>query len=223
MRNNERQCSATARSPGSDDLTGSLLRLGRVCKSSNITGLHHVAAIASNPQSNLDFNRNGKPVAASGEIIGQSTAWRQIIEQIEMVAPTDATVLIQGETGTGKELIARELHRRSRRKDKPMVAVNCSSIPKDLYESEFFGHTRGAFTSAIRDRVGRFEAAAGGTLLTRLCASKPRMPPRSVVFTDWPSMMTTDGQAVRPACRRACWYIARWTQVQTPPFFQARK
>ena len=59
--------------------------------------------------------------------------------------------------------------------------------------------------------------------LTRLCTSKPRMPPRSVVFTDWPSMMTTDGQAVRPACRRACWYIERWTQVQTPPFFQTRK
>jgi transcriptional regulator with GAF, ATPase, and Fis domain len=77
----------------------------------------------------------------SGEIIGQSTAFRQIIEQIEMVAPTDATVLIQGETGTGKELIARELHRRSRRKDKPLVAVNCSCIPKDLYESEFFGCT----------------------------------------------------------------------------------
>ena len=130
----------------------------------NITRLHHVAAIASNPQPNLDFNGNGKPVAASGEIIGQSTALRQIIEQIEMVAPTDATVLIQGETGTGKELIARELHRRSRRKDKPLVAVNCSCIPKDLYENEFFGHTRGAFTSAIRDRVGRFEVAAGGTL-----------------------------------------------------------
>src|SRR6201984_3442248 len=81
-----------------------------------------------------------------------------------MVAPTDVTVLVLGETGTGKELIARELHRRSRRKDKPLVRVNCASIPKDLYESEFFGHTRGAFTGAVRDRAGRFEGAAGGTL-----------------------------------------------------------
>jgi DNA-binding NtrC family response regulator len=107
---------------------------------------------------------NGKAANASGEIIGQSTAWRQIIRQIEMVAPTDATVLVLGETGTGKELIARELHRLGRRKDKPLVRVNCACIPKELYESEFFGHARGAFTSAVRDRIGRFEAAAGGTL-----------------------------------------------------------
>jgi transcriptional regulator with GAF, ATPase, and Fis domain len=110
------------------------------------------------------FNQNGRAVGAFGEIIGQSRAWRQIIRQIEMVAPTDATVLVLGETGTGKELIARELHRRSRRKDKPLVRVNCASIPKNLYESEFFGHARGAFTSAVKDRVGRFEAAAGGAL-----------------------------------------------------------
>jgi DNA-binding NtrC family response regulator len=110
------------------------------------------------------LNGNGKAAAASGEIIGQSGAWRQIIRQMEMVAPTDATVLVLGETGTGKELIARELHRRSRRKDKPLVRVNCACIPKELYESEFFGHARGAFTSAVRDRIGRFEAAAGGTL-----------------------------------------------------------
>jgi DNA-binding NtrC family response regulator len=110
------------------------------------------------------LNGNGKAVGAFGEIIGQSTAWRQIIRQIEMVAPTDATVLVLGETGTGKELIARELHQRSRRKNKPLVRVNCACIPKELYESEFFGHARGAFTSAIKDRVGRFEAAAGGTL-----------------------------------------------------------
>ena len=110
------------------------------------------------------LNGNGKQVRTSGEIIGQSLALRQILSQIEMVAPTDANVLILGETGTGKELIARELHRRSRRKDKPLVRVNCACIPKELYESEFFGHARGAFTGAVKDRVGRFEAAAGGTL-----------------------------------------------------------
>jgi transcriptional regulator with GAF, ATPase, and Fis domain len=81
-----------------------------------------------------------------------------------MVAPTDSTVLIQGETGTGKELIAQEIHKLSRRKDQPLVRVNCATIPKELYESEFFGHVRGAFTGAIKDRVGRFEAAHGGTL-----------------------------------------------------------
>ena len=127
-----------------------------------------VAPRAVADQAGIMFSRhrNGhaKPVATGSEIIGQSSALRQIIKQIEMVAPTDATVLILGETGTGKELIARELHRRSRRKDKPLVPVNCSCIPKDLYESEFFGHARGAFTSAVKDRVGRFEAAAGGTL-----------------------------------------------------------
>src|SRR5260221_11435517 len=96
--------------------------------------------------------------------MGQGRAWRQIIRQVEMVAPTDATVLVLGETGTGKELIAQELHRRGRRKDKPLVRVNCASIPKELYESEFFGHARGAFTGAVKDRIGRFEAAAGGTL-----------------------------------------------------------
>jgi DNA-binding NtrC family response regulator len=107
---------------------------------------------------------NGRSANTDSEIIGQSSVWRQIMRQIEMVAPTDATVLILGETGTGKELIARELHRRGRRKDKPLVRVNCACIPKELYESEFFGHARGAFTSAIKDRIGRFEAAAGGTL-----------------------------------------------------------
>ncbi len=107
---------------------------------------------------------NGRTLKNHNEIIGQSAGWRQIIRQIEMVAPTDATVLILGETGTGKELIARELHQRGRRKDKPLVRVNCACIPKELYESEFFGHARGAFTSAVKDRVGRFEAAAGGTL-----------------------------------------------------------
>jgi len=101
---------------------------------------------------------------AFGDLIGQSAALRQIVSQIDLVAPTDASVLILGETGTGKELVAYEIHRRSRRKDKSLVRVNCASIPKELYESEFFGHARGAFTGAIRDRAGRFESAEGGTL-----------------------------------------------------------
>jgi DNA-binding NtrC family response regulator len=107
---------------------------------------------------------NRKSTWTSGGIIGQSLAFRQINKQIEMVAPTEATVLILGETGTGKELIAQELHRRSRRSDKPLVRVNCACIPKELYESEFFGHARGSFTGAVKDRLGRFEAADGGTL-----------------------------------------------------------
>jgi DNA-binding NtrC family response regulator len=100
----------------------------------------------------------------SDEIVGAGVAYRTLLKRIEMVAPTDSTVLIQGETGTGKELIAREMHKISRRKEQPLVRVNCASVPKELYESEFFGHVRGAFTGAIKDRVGRFEAAHGGTL-----------------------------------------------------------
>jgi DNA-binding NtrC family response regulator len=100
----------------------------------------------------------------SNEIVGASSAYRKMRNRIELVAPTDSTVLIEGETGTGKELIAHEIHKLSRRKDQPLVRVNCASIPKELYESEFFGHVRGAFTGAIKDRVGRFEAAHGGTL-----------------------------------------------------------
>ena len=98
------------------------------------------------------------------DIVGKSGALRQVLQQVETVAPTDSTVLILGETGTGKELIAGAIHQRSRRRDKPLVQVNCTSIPKELFESEFFGHARGAFTGAIKDRAGRFEAAAGGTL-----------------------------------------------------------
>lgn len=101
---------------------------------------------------------------SSDDIIGSGGAYRALLTQIAMVAATDSTVLIEGETGTGKELIAREIHQRSRRSERPLVRVNCASIPKELYESEFFGHVRGAFTGAIRDRVGRFEAAQGGTL-----------------------------------------------------------
>lgn len=99
-----------------------------------------------------------------GDMIGQSRVFKQLQRQVEMVAPTDATVLILGESGTGKELVAREIHKHSRRSDRPLIRVNCASIPRELYESEFFGHIKGAFTGAVKDRAGRFEAAQGGTL-----------------------------------------------------------
>jgi DNA-binding NtrC family response regulator len=141
-------------------------RIAKECFEEGIGTDRALRAVPNQPEIVISspLNGSGKAPVAFGEIIGQSRAWRQIIEQIEMVAPTAATVLVLGETGTGKELIARELHRRSQRKDKPLVRVNCACIPKELYESEFFGHARGAFTSAIKDRIGRFEAAAGGTL-----------------------------------------------------------
>ncbi len=99
-----------------------------------------------------------------GGIIGESNALRQVLRKIELVAPIDTSVLIAGESGTGKELIAREIHARSKRVSRPMIKVNCAAIPKDLFESEFFGHVRGAFTGAHRDRDGFFQTADGGTL-----------------------------------------------------------
>jgi transcriptional regulator with GAF, ATPase, and Fis domain len=99
-----------------------------------------------------------------GEIIGESPSLKAVITRIGLVAPTGANVLVLGESGTGKELIAREIHSQSARRDRPLIRVNCATIPKELYESEFFGHVKGAFTGAVSDRMGRFEAADGGTL-----------------------------------------------------------
>ena len=98
------------------------------------------------------------------QLIGNSPALEAVLEQVERVAPTDSTVLIQGETGTGKELIARAIHRISSRCGSPFVKLNCAAIPLDLLESELFGHERGAFTGAIGQRIGRFELADKGTL-----------------------------------------------------------
>jgi formate hydrogenlyase transcriptional activator len=98
------------------------------------------------------------------EIVGSSKPMRQVLKQVEKVAPSDSTVLILGETGTGKELIARALHRRSKRANRAFVRVNCAAIPQSLIASELFGHEKGAFTGALQRRLGRFEAADGGTL-----------------------------------------------------------
>jgi formate hydrogenlyase transcriptional activator len=102
--------------------------------------------------------------ARGDELIGQSSALRTVLEQIRLVAKTDSTVLILGETGTGKELIARRIHSMSDRAGRPFVKVNCAAMPFDLLESELFGHERGAFTGAVAQRPGRFEVAHGGTL-----------------------------------------------------------
>ena len=98
-------------------------------------------------------------------IVGESEALQAVLQQIELVADTDATVLITGESGTGKELVARAIHEQSPRRKGPLVRVNCAAIPESLFESELFGYVRGAFTGALNDRAGRFEAAQGGTLL----------------------------------------------------------
>jgi formate hydrogenlyase transcriptional activator len=100
-----------------------------------------------------------------GEIVGESAALRRVLKEVETVAPTGSTVLIRGETGTGKELIARAVHERSPRRDRTFVKLNCAAIPTGLLESELFGHEKGAFTGAISQKVGRFELAHQGTLL----------------------------------------------------------
>jgi transcriptional regulator with GAF, ATPase, and Fis domain len=102
--------------------------------------------------------------ATCDEIVGSSAALRRVLSLVSKVAPMDATVLITGETGTGKELVARAIHRQSRRSSRAFVTVNCAAIPRDLIASELFGHEKGSFTGAIQRRVGRFELAAGGTI-----------------------------------------------------------
>ena len=108
--------------------------------------------------------RPGLPESAREEIIGTSAALKAVLKELAVVAPTDSTVLILGETGTGKELIARGIHNGSPRSTKPFVKLSCAAIPTGLLESELFGHEKGAFTGALARRIGRFEQAAGGTL-----------------------------------------------------------
>jgi PAS domain S-box-containing protein len=112
-----------------------------------------------------DYLREEVNVAMNfGQIVGTSSALRRMLKRVEAVAETPANVLVQGESGVGKELVAHAIHVRSSRADGPLVKVNCASIPKELFESEFFGHVKGAFTGANRDRIGRFQLAEGGTI-----------------------------------------------------------
>ena len=127
--------------------------------------------MADTKQSEVNFNKEDLALpeeidreARSDEIIGSSAALQKVLSLVSKVAPTDATVLITGETGTGKELIARSIHRQSERSSRALVCVNCAAVPRDLIASELFGHEKGSFTGALQRRLGRFELAGGGTI-----------------------------------------------------------
>ena len=112
----------------------------------------------------LHYDERAARASRFGEIIGQSDAIKYVLFKVTQVAPTNTTVLITGETGTGKELVARAIHGASNRKDKPLIKVNCGALSPTLIESELFGHEKGSFTGAIARKQGRFELADGGTI-----------------------------------------------------------
>jgi transcriptional regulator with GAF, ATPase, and Fis domain len=131
----------------------------------NARAFEELARLRERLEQERDYLREEvRDVAGFGELVGRSPALQRVFQQLEPVAATQASVLILGESGVGKELVARALHERSRRRERPLVRVNCASIPAELFESEFFGHVRGAFTGAVKDRAGRFQLADGGTL-----------------------------------------------------------
>src|SRR5580765_94947 len=122
-----------------------------------------ISALASSVPSRLPATTGHSP-EDRGVIVGESDALRYVKFRVDQVAVTDATVLLNGETGTGKELFARDIHRRSLRRDRPFVVVNCAALPATLIESELFGRERGAFTGATATQIGRFELANRGTI-----------------------------------------------------------
>jgi Nif-specific regulatory protein len=122
------------------------------------------AKITALEKENLELRRTLEDIGKPSEMVGNSSLMREIFRQIAQVAPSPTSVLIRGETGTGKELIARAIHNKSAVQSGPFIAVNCAALPESLLESELFGHEKGSFTGAVSQRIGRFEAADGGTL-----------------------------------------------------------
>jgi transcriptional regulator with GAF, ATPase, and Fis domain len=140
--------------------------LARITSEEALARLHgEIKQLKEQLQAERDFLRaDGKVSQGHGQIIGRSQSLRRVLHQVEQVAPTECPVLISGETGTGKELIAQEIHRLSARKERVMVLVNCAALPSALVESELFGRERGAYTGALTAQVGRFEIANGSTI-----------------------------------------------------------
>jgi transcriptional regulator with GAF, ATPase, and Fis domain len=131
----------------------------------NARAFEEIERLKDRAERERDYLREAvRSALCQGEIVAVSGKMKRVLEQAEQVAQTDSSVLILGESGVGKELVATAIHRMSRRRDGPLVRVNCASVPHELFESEFFGHVRGAFSGAIRDRQGRFLLADGGTL-----------------------------------------------------------
>ncbi|MBL8111599.1 MAG: sigma 54-interacting transcriptional regulator [Acidobacteria bacterium] len=131
----------------------------------NARAFEEIATLKSRLEDENTYLREEVSFAlGNGSILGDSPAIRKVLQQVELVAKTDAAVLVTGESGTGKELVARAIHDGSRRKARALIRVNCGAIPDSLFESEFFGHVKGAFTGALTDRPGRFELAEGGTI-----------------------------------------------------------
>jgi two-component system NtrC family response regulator len=149
----------------SPDNTIEAMKLGAFDHLTKPIGRADLEAVLARALRHAHVPRGDVPLLAQGDLVGESAAMRALLKMIGRAVASDATVLITGETGTGKEMVARALHRHSTRVDKPFLAVNCAAIPHELLESELFGHVRGAFTGAVANREGVFVRAQGGTLL----------------------------------------------------------
>ena len=157
------ETAVTALKNGAYDFIEKPLDLNRLLVTTK-TALEQKHLKAENSRSKQEISALRKKMASKNQMIGESEAIQHVRAIIEKVAPTEARVMITGDNGTGKEVVARLLHEGSQRADKPMVEVNCAAIPSELIESELFGHMKGAFTGAVKDRAGKFEQADGGTL-----------------------------------------------------------
>ena len=157
------ETAVTALKKGAYDFIEKPLDLNRLLVTTK-NALEQKSLKAENSRSKQEISVLRKKVGKRNQMIGESEAIQRVRAIIEKVAPTEARVMITGDNGTGKEVVARLLHERSPRAEKPMVEVNCAAIPSELIESELFGHMKGAFTGAVKDRAGKFEQADGGTL-----------------------------------------------------------